>query len=68
MDSLLTTVEAAARLGVSRRYVWRLIDEKRLVAQRTGRDWLIHPDAVDQFRAQRRRVGRPRRRHRDQPG
>jgi excisionase family DNA binding protein len=39
--TLLTTNDAAARLGLSARRVRMLIDEGRLPAVRVGRDWLI---------------------------
>lgn len=42
---ILSTAEAAARLGVSRRRVQALISEGRIPAAKHGRDWIIRePD------------------------
>lgn len=38
---MITTQEAAARLGISSRRVRALIDAGRLPAEKIGRDWLI---------------------------
>lgn len=54
---MLTTNQAAARLGISPRRVRALITSGRLPATRVGRDWLIHP--ADLARVQNRRPGRP---------
>jgi excisionase family DNA binding protein len=42
-DALLSTREAAARLGISADRVRQLIRAGRLPAQRLGRDWYIQP-------------------------
>lgn len=54
---LLTTSEAAAELGLSRRQVQTLIGQQRLPAQRVGRDWLIR--ASDLRLVRERPKGRP---------
>lgn len=38
---LLTTIEAAEQLGISRRQVRTLIERGQLPAQKVGRDWFI---------------------------
>ena len=55
---LLTTHDAADRLGVTDRRVRALIEGGRLPALRVGRDWLIR--AEDLRRVARRKPGRPR--------
>lgn len=59
---LLTTTEAAERLGITPRRVTMLIAAGRLAAVRVGRDWLIEPAALDAVR--HRPAGRPRKRPR----
>jgi excisionase family DNA binding protein len=54
---VLTTAQAAARLGVSVRRVQAMISAGRLVATRVGRDWLIAPEALAPLRM--RKPGRP---------
>lgn len=56
--TLLTTAEAAERLGISRRRVLALIRAGRLDAQKTGRDWLLYEAALAAVAD--RRPGRPR--------
>lgn len=58
MSDLLTTTEAARRMGITPRRVLRLIEEERLPATRYGRDYLIRE--ADLARLVRRPVGRPR--------
>jgi len=41
---MITTKEAAERLGITIRRVQALITAGRLPAQKVGRDWLINPD------------------------
>lgn len=55
---LLTTTQAATRLGISRQRVRQLIALGQLPAHRFGRDWLLEPQAVAQF--QPRPVGYPK--------
>jgi excisionase family DNA binding protein len=43
MTTILSTAEAAARLGVSVRMVQKLIHTGRLKAKQLGREWAIDP-------------------------
>jgi excisionase family DNA binding protein len=47
----LTTKEAGKRLGVSRPSIHVLIHSGRLPARRFGRDWLINPDDLADFKS-----------------
>lgn len=55
--NILTTTEAATRLGVSPRRVQALIKAGRLPAQKLGRDWMIR--AQDLKLVEDRKPGRP---------
>ena len=55
---IITTVEAARRLGVTPSRVRALIEAKRLKAFKYGREWLIDPK--DLAAVKNRKVGRPR--------
>jgi excisionase family DNA binding protein len=55
---IITTVEAAKRLGVTPGRVRALIEAKRLKAFKYGREWLIDPKDLEAVRV--RKVGRPR--------
>jgi excisionase family DNA binding protein len=55
---IITTVEAARRLGVTPTRVRALIEAKRLKAFKYGREWLIDPK--DLAAVKNRKVGRPR--------
>jgi len=55
---LLSTDEAAAKLGVSRRRIQRLIEKERLPAQKIGRSYVVQAADLEQF--ERRPAGRPR--------
>ena len=55
---LLTTSEAADRLGISRGRVHALMREKRLKATRKGWIWLI--DSKDLRAVRNRKPGRPK--------
>jgi excisionase family DNA binding protein len=57
-NAMLTTQEAAERLGVSRRRINDFIKDGRLPAQRHGRDYIIQEKDLD--RVEERRPGRPR--------
>jgi excisionase family DNA binding protein len=59
-EYLITTVEAARRLGVSRRRIQQYITEDRLPARKLGRDLWI--DVRDLAAFQRRPTGRPAKR------
>jgi len=56
--ALITTTEAATRLGVIPRRVIQLIEAKRLKAAKIGRDWLI--DERNLAAVADRKPGRPR--------
>jgi excisionase family DNA binding protein len=58
MESLLTTGQAAERLGVSERRVRAMIKAGRLPSQRIGRDHLIREE--DLKLVANRKPGRPR--------
>lgn len=55
---LMSTADAARKLGVTANRVRALIRGKRLKAVRVGRDWLI--DAKDLEAVKKRKPGRPR--------
>ncbi len=61
MDNLLTTRQAAARLGVSAVRIRRLIKDGRIPATKQGRDLLIDSEDLIRFENQGRKpAGRPR--------
>jgi len=55
---IITTAEAAKRLGVTANRVRAMIRAKRLKAFKYGREWLIDPKDLDAVKE--RKVGRPR--------
>jgi excisionase family DNA binding protein len=57
---LLTTAEAAQRLGVLPRSVTLLCRRGILKGEKRGRDWMIEAEEVERYRTERRSVGRPR--------
>lgn len=57
---MTTTTEAAAILGVSRAWVWRLIKEGKLSAERRGRDWWVEDSEVERYKRERKPAHRPR--------
>jgi excisionase family DNA binding protein len=58
MTPLLSSQEAAQRLGISPRRVLALIHAGRLPAVKVGRDWLIDPAVLSALPT--RRPGRPK--------
>jgi excisionase family DNA binding protein len=54
---MITTAEAASRLGLTVRAVQKMIEAGRLSAQKVGRDYLIAPDALENIPKQA--AGRP---------
>ena len=50
MTEPITTAAAAERLGVTRRRVLQYIEEGRIRARKIGRDYLVDPESVDEFR------------------
>ncbi|HZT34774.1 MAG TPA: helix-turn-helix domain-containing protein [Nitrososphaera sp.] len=63
MAKLLTTTEAAERLGISTPRVRQLVLENRLPAQKLGRDLFI--DEKDLKLVEARKVGRPRKKRQE---
>ena len=55
---IISTAEAAKRLGVTANRVRKMILAKRLKAMKVGREWLIDPKDLDAVKD--RKVGRPR--------
>lgn len=55
---IISTAEAARRLGVTPNRIRALIDAKRLKAMKIGREWLIDPKDLDAVK--KRKPGRPR--------
>ena len=55
---IITTTEAAKRLGVTPTRVRALIEAKLLKAFKYGREWLIDPKDLEAVKE--RKVGRPR--------
>lgn len=58
-DRMLTTVQAAERLGIKPRSVVQLIRRGKLVATRFGRDLAISEAEVERYRVQRLPAHRP---------
>jgi excisionase family DNA binding protein len=56
---LLSTSEAAQKLGVSERRVRQLINEGKLVAHKLGRDYAIEETALEDVKIYRK-AGRPK--------
>jgi excisionase family DNA binding protein len=44
---MLSTAQAAERLGITRQAVFNLIQRGALTADRVGRAWLVHEDSVE---------------------
>lgn len=57
---MLTTTEAAALLGVTRRRVQELIRLGTLKAEKFGRDWQVDQASVEAYQASERKAGRPK--------
>ena len=55
---IISTAEAAKRLGVTPTRVRALIEAKRLKAFKYGREWLIDPKDLEAVKV--RKVGRPK--------
>jgi excisionase family DNA binding protein len=53
MRSLMSTAEAAGRLGRSERTLRRWILEGRLPGQKVGRDWVVEESAVAELEPRR---------------
>ena len=57
---MLTTAEAAARLGLKAVTLRKHIKEVAIKATKHGRDWLISTDEVDRYQQERKPAHRPR--------
>lgn len=57
---MMTTNEAAAALGLTRRRVIALINSGKLKAEKPGRDWIVDSESVEELRQQKRPGGRPK--------
>lgn len=57
---MLTTTEAASRLGVKPKTVAYYIKRGLLKAVKFGRDYQITPDELDRFERERRKPGYPK--------
>ena len=55
---IISTTEAARRLGVTANRVRAMIRAKRLKAMKVGHEWLIDPKDLEAVKE--RKVGRPR--------
>jgi excisionase family DNA binding protein len=55
----MTTTEAAAYLGVTRAWLWRLIKGGVIVAEKRGRDWWIEDSEVERYKREKRPAHRP---------
>lgn len=56
----MTTTEAAAALGLTRAWLWRLIKAGTIAAEKRGRDWWIEDSEVERYKRERRPPHRPR--------
>lgn len=57
---MLTTEQAAARLGIKAVTVLKHIKRGNIKATKDGRDWLIEPAELERFTQERRSGGRPK--------
>jgi excisionase family DNA binding protein len=58
MDELLTTADAAEKLGLTVRAVQKMIESGRLQAKRVGRDYIISAASLNNIE-RKSRAGRP---------
>lgn len=56
----MTTKEAADQLGVKINWIQKLIQSKRIKAQKVGRDYWIEQADLDVYKKDKRPVGRPK--------
>lgn len=57
---MLTTAEAAARLGLQPVTLRKYIKDGTIKAAKHGRDWFISTDEVDRYQQERKPAHRPR--------
>jgi excisionase family DNA binding protein len=55
----MTTTEAAAYLGVTRAWLWRLVKRGTIQAEMRGRDWWIEREEVERYKRERKPAHRP---------
>ena len=55
----MTIPDAAARLNVTRAWVWRLIKRGTIAAEMRGRDWWIDEAEVERYQRERKPAHRP---------
>lgn len=60
MEDYVLIPVAAKELGVSRQTLWRYVTHDRLPAEKVGRDYVIRREDLDEFKANRKPAGRPR--------
>jgi len=56
---LITTAEAAERLGLSQRWLRKMCADGRIEAQLVSHVYLINPASLDAFEKEERKRGRP---------
>jgi excisionase family DNA binding protein len=56
---MLTTTEAADRLGIKPRSVVQLIRRELLAAEKRGRDWFITMEEIERYERERLPAHRP---------
>lgn len=56
----MTTSEAAAYLGLTRAWLWRLIKEGKIAGEKRGRDWWIDDAEVERYKRERKPAHRPK--------
>ena len=64
LPDLLTPIQAAKRLKLTRQGIVDAIQHGRLEARRYGRLYLIEPSALETYRVTRRPPGRPKKSNR----
>jgi excisionase family DNA binding protein len=58
--AIISTIEAAERLKISRRRILTLIQDGRLRAQKLGPMWMVEEKDLHEFEEKPRLPGRPR--------
>ena len=59
-EELKTTEEAADYLGVTRQRVRQLVVAEVLAGKKYGRDYLVEARSLEQYSANRKKAGRPK--------
>ncbi len=55
----LSVKEAAARSGLSREYIRKLLQHGKIQGRKVIREWIISRESLDRFVASERKMGRP---------